>query len=129
MYSDDGEGGSQIWDNWDLCGSQLPSILEHIGEICHRITRSQRNLGPHRLWRSQEIRKIFAFLCIVSSDTPVLDIRLKVSCLQGALQSFLTACWLSALSHSAGDPTGWGWYRVDSTENLPGRRSQVALPF
>lgn len=93
-------GGSQVWGELGLVGHSCHPDLSRLERACHMTMRSYSNLGPHAvLWGLREVvRKMFAFLCVVSSDTTVLHMRPRVSCLQGASQSSLTTCWPSALS-------------------------------
>lgn len=73
------DGVSQIWADLGLVGHKAFQA---------RQTGKSQQLGPHRPRGLQEVRKMFAFLCIVSSDTPVLAMRPKVSCLRAC-----ALCW------------------------------------
>lgn len=99
-------GVSQIWAELGLVGHQAFQA-RHIGKVLSHGPKSQQ-LGPHRPPGGlQEVREMFAFLCIVSSDTLVLDMRPRVSCLQGAHKA-LQLAGSQRFEHSAGAPTGWG---------------------
>lgn len=77
------DGGLPDLGRTGTCGLQKPSRLGRLGRSCHMVL-SHCNLGHTGLCGLQEVRKMFAFLCIVSNDTPVLDMRPRVSCLQDA---------------------------------------------